>query len=200
MGLLTNTLMDLTLIQPHPFADIVPKTAYGKPHREAIDADVCRTDTNKIGVLDEAVAAQAIRRAMTSRSPTSICYRSFIGSNWHRKARRPLPTRNIWRATTNITRRGRVSCAACAALSRRPDSALARFRGKLQRRFARHDDANFVPAPWPGFHIDPAAQAVGDDVVDDVQSQAGVALVATGREKRVEHLAPDFRAHAAAVV
>ena len=78
--------------------------------------------------------------------------------------------------------------------------SLALFRSKLQRRFARHDDVDFRSRARSSFQIDPATQTIGHDVVDDVQSEAGAALVAPGREKRVEHLAPDLRAHTAAVV
>src|SRR6185295_2222827 len=74
----------------------------------------------------------------------------------------------------------------------------ASLRG--QRRFARHDDPDLRPRTGPGFQIDPASQTIGHDVVDDVQSQPGAALVAPGREEWIEHLTPDFRAHAAAVV
>ena len=45
-----------------------------------------------------------------------------------------------------------------------------------------------------------AAEAIGDDAVDDVQAEAGASLVAAGREERIESLTPDVRGHAAAVV
>src|SRR6202166_5460205 len=48
--------------------------------------------------------------------------------------------------------------------------------------------------------MEPAAQTIGDDAVDDVQAEAGAALVAAGREERIERLAPDIEAHAAAIV
>jgi glutathione S-transferase len=54
---LTNTLMDLTLIRTYLFAYIAPKTADGKPDREAIDA-VMPALQEQIGVLDEAVAGK----------------------------------------------------------------------------------------------------------------------------------------------
>src|SRR5450755_1152137 len=83
---------------------------------------------------------------------------------------------------------------------RRRATSLALFRSKLRRRFARHDDADLRSRARSSFQIDPATHTIGHDVVDDVQSEAGAALVAPGREKGVEHLAPDLRAHAAAVV
>src|SRR5882757_9536005 len=76
----------------------------------------------------------------------------------------------------------------------------ALFCSKLQRRLARHDDLDCRFRAGFGFQIDPAAQTIGHDVVDDVQSEASAALVAPGCEKRVEHLALDLRAHSAAIV
>jgi hypothetical protein len=57
----------------------------------------------------------------------------------------------------------------------------------------------FVPAPGLVYRLI-RPQAIGHDVMDDVQSEARAALVAPGREKWIEHLAPDLRAHAAAVI
>src|SRR4051794_14888366 len=84
-----------------------------------------------------------------------------------------------------------------------PRSRVARhalFCSKVQRRLARHDDLYFRARAGFGVQIDPAAQTIGHDVVDDVQSEASAALVAPGREKRVEYVALDLRAHAAAIV
>ena len=79
-------------------------------------------------------------------------------------------------------------------------SRYASFRRRLQRRVTRHDDLDFRAHAGFGFQMDPATQTIGHDVVDDVQPQTGVALVAPCGEKRIEHLALDLRAHAAAVV
>ncbi len=52
---LVNTVMDLTLIRTYIFAYIAPKTADGKPDREAIET-VMPAVREQIGVLDKAVA------------------------------------------------------------------------------------------------------------------------------------------------
>src|SRR5471030_3020289 len=68
------------------------------------------------------------------------------------------------------------------------------------RRQARQHELDFRSPAGLAVEIDPAAQTVGDDTVDDMQAKAGAAQVATRREKRIESLAPDTVAHAAAVV
>jgi|SRR5580658_7989248 glutathione S-transferase len=52
---LVNTVIDRTLIRTYLFAYIAPKTADGKPNREAIDA-VMPAVREQIGILDQAVA------------------------------------------------------------------------------------------------------------------------------------------------
>ena len=48
--------------------------------------------------------------------------------------------------------------------------------------------------------MEPATQIIRDDAVDDRKTKAGVSLIATRREERIERLAPVIGAHAAAVV
>jgi hypothetical protein len=50
------------------------------------------------------------------------------------------------------------------------------------------------------FEMDHSAQAVGDDIVGDVQAEADTALIAARGEERVESLAADIQAHAATIV
>ena len=57
-----------------------------------------------------------------------------------------------------------------------------------------------VPRARLGIKVEPAAEAVGHDAVDDVQAEPGAALVAARREERIEGAAADVEAHAAAIV
>jgi len=68
---------------------------------------------------------------------------------------------------------------------------------KLQRRFARHDDADFRSRAGSSFQNLIRPPRRWSRCCGRCASEAGAALVAPGREKRVEHLAPDLRAHAA---
>ena len=74
------------------------------------------------------------------------------------------------------------------------------FRRLLQRRRARQDHLDARAAARRGIEIEPAAEAVGDDAVDDVQAEPGAALVAPRGEKRIEGAAANVEAHAASVV
>ena len=57
-------------------------------------------------------------------------------------------------------------------------------------------------SPLPGFAAQAklSAQTVRHHAVDDMQAEAGAALVAAGGKERIKRLPPDVRAHAAAVV
>ena len=46
------------------------------------------------------------------------------------------------------------------------------FRGLLQRRHPRQDDLDPRASAGLGIEVEPAAETVGDDAVDDVQAQA----------------------------
>src|ERR1019366_6731407 len=72
--------------------------------------------------------------------------------------------------------------------------------GLLQRRNAGKDDLDSGAAAGFGIEVEPTAQTVGHDTVDDVQAEAGAALIAPGREERIERTAPDIQPHAATIV
>src|SRR6202035_1437238 len=74
------------------------------------------------------------------------------------------------------------------------------FRRLLQRRNARQDDLDSRSAARLGIKLKPAAQTVGHDAVDDMQTEPGATLVAARREKRIERATPDIETHAAAIV
>jgi len=57
-----------------------------------------------------------------------------------------------------------------------------------------------VPPPGSESRSSPAAEAVGDDAVDDMQAEPGTALIPAGGEERIEGAAADVEAHAAAIV
>ncbi|GAB1716983.1 MAG: hypothetical protein NTAFB05_20250 [Nitrobacter sp.] len=57
-----------------------------------------------------------------------------------------------------------------------------------------------VLCPGPGSTITPAAEPLGDKVVDDMKAKAGAALVAAPGEGRIEGPPPDVRRHADAIV
>ena len=48
--------------------------------------------------------------------------------------------------------------------------------------------------------IEAAAQTIGHDAVDDMQAEAGTALMTAGREEWIERLASDLRTHAATII
>src|SRR3954463_16537821 len=83
---------------------------------------------------------------------------------------------------------GHDSCGIFAILW----AAQHLLRSRLQRRFAGHDDLDLRSGAGFGFQMDPATQTIGHDVMDDVQAEAGVALVTPGGEERIEHLALDL--------
>ena len=49
-------------------------------------------------------------------------------------------------------------------------------------------------------NIELPPETIGDDVVDDMQTEPSAAALAARREERIEGLAPDVSAHAAAIV
>ena len=65
---------------------------------------------------------------------------------------------------------------------------------------ARQDDLDPRAAARLGIEIEPAAEPIGHDAVDDVQAKPGAALVAPRREERIEGAAANIEAHAAAIV
>ena len=67
-------------------------------------------------------------------------------------------------------------------------------------RHAGQDQLNSCPFVRLAIEIDPATQTTRDDVVDDMKAEANAALVSARREERIERLAPDIDAHAAAIV
>jgi len=60
------------------------------------------------------------------------------------------------------------------------------LRRLLQRRDARQDDLDARAAPRRGIEIEPAAEAVGDDAVDDVQAKPGTALTSAHSKGAVQ--------------
>ena len=74
------------------------------------------------------------------------------------------------------------------------------FRGLLQRRNARQDDLDSRARARRGIESEPSAQTGSHDTVDDMQTKPGAALIAAGREERIERTAPDIKGHAAAIV
>src|ERR1700686_3342362 len=74
------------------------------------------------------------------------------------------------------------------------------FSGLLQRRNARQDHLDSRAAAGRRVEVEPAAQAVGHDAVDDMQAEPGATLIAAGREERIEGAAADIEAHAATIV
>ena len=70
----------------------------------------------------------------------------------------------------------------------------------LGRRHTREDQSDFCSLAVFAVEIAPAAQAMGHDVVDDMQAEAGVALITASCEKWIEGLALDVGTHIAAVV
>src|SRR6202795_4583490 len=80
----------------------------------------------------------------------------------------------------------------------KPEATL--FRGLLQRRDPGKNHLDSRAAAGLGIEIEPAAETVGHDAVDDMQAEPGAALIATRREERVERTPPDVERHAAAIV
>src|ERR1700704_4110241 len=74
------------------------------------------------------------------------------------------------------------------------------FSRLLQRRNPGKDDLDTRAAAGLGMEVEPAAQTIGYDTVDDMQAQPGASLTATRREKRIQRPAPDVETHAATIV
>ena len=62
------------------------------------------------------------------------------------------------------------------------------------------NDLKFRPRARRTLKIEPAAQTVRHDVVEDMQAKAWAAEIVTRREEWFEGLPPDLGAHAAAIV
>src|SRR5207249_290963 len=105
-----------------------------------------------------------------------------------RPARFSAPRCTSWRI--RIRRRGDPNSAQTAPL----------FRSQLQRRYPRQNDLDSRAAAGFGIEVEPAAEPIGHDAVDDVQAEAGAALIAPCREERIERTAADVEAHAASIV
>jgi hypothetical protein len=67
-------------------------------------------------------------------------------------------------------------------------------------RRSRQDELDPCSLAGSAVQIEPTAQAIRDDVVDDMKTEASVPLIAAGREERIEGFTPDIETHAAAVV
>src|SRR5260370_12415692 len=94
-----------------------------------------------------------------------------------------------------MTARGsRASGFFFAVATRRKRKLL--LRGLLQRRNPGQDHLDPRAAAGRRIEVEPAAQAVGHDVVDDMQTEPGAALIAAGREERIKRPAPHPPAHA----
>ena len=70
----------------------------------------------------------------------------------------------------------------------------------FQRRDARQDDLDSRASAGLRIEVEPAAEAVGHDIIDDVQPESGAALIPARGEERIEGAAPNVEAHAAAIV
>jgi hypothetical protein len=67
-------------------------------------------------------------------------------------------------------------------------------------RHAGKDQLDFRSLAGFAIEIEPAAQAIRDNAVDDMKAEANAASIAARREERIERLAPDIEAHAAAII
>src|ERR1700751_4716634 len=67
-------------------------------------------------------------------------------------------------------------------------------------RCPRQDERNGGPSAGLALEGELATQPLRDDGVDNVQTEAGCAAMAGGREKRIERQPLDLRRHAAAIV
>src|SRR6476646_1617065 len=98
-------------------------------------------------------------------------------------------------------RPARFSRPPCASWPKsiRPNSC-ALFRCQLQRRDPGQDDLDSRASAGLGIEVEPAAQTVGYDAVDNMQAESSAALIAARREERIERAAPDVEGHAATIV
>ena len=81
-----------------------------------------------------------------------------------------------------------------------PSLAGGRLAYRLASCGARHDNAKCCTLSRAGFQHHPAAELLGDQIVDDMQAEPGAAVVAPRGEERVERLALHVRRHPGAVV
>ena len=79
------------------------------------------------------------------------------------------------------------------------DSVLF-FGATPGRRCQRQDNMDFRASAGRAVNIELPAETIGDDVVDDMQAEPSAAALAARREERIEGLARDVGAHAAAIV
>src|SRR6266436_521902 len=119
--------------------------------------------------------------ASPARSPTRRL--SWTGPPW--SARRARSSRRPYASWSRST-------------SRQPEATL--FRGLLQRRDPGKNHLDSRAAAGFGIEVEPAAETVGHDAVDDMQAEPGTALIAARGEERIERAAADVHAHAAAIV
>ena len=67
-------------------------------------------------------------------------------------------------------------------------------------RHLRQDELNSRSLAGFAIEMQPAAQTIRNDGVDDVQAEAGAASISARREERIERPVPDIEAHAAAII
>src|SRR4051812_13167217 len=70
------------------------------------------------------------------------------------------------------------------------------LRRLLDRRHPGQDDLDLGAAARLGIQVEPPAQPVGHDAVDDMQAEPGAALVPPGGEEWIERPPPDVETHA----
>src|SRR5665213_2263661 len=120
----------------------------------------------------------------------------------------PAPTPTIpqsWTAPRWSARPARFSRRRCASsptpIRLAPRNDISGLFGRLlQWRQLGQDNLDPRALAGLGIQIESAAQPIGDDAVDDMQAEAGAALIAPRREERIEGAAADIQAHAAAIV
>src|SRR5882672_5731347 len=126
----------------------------------------------------------------TPRAPTRIRYSGgparLVSAS---PARLPIPRRS-WTARPWSARPVRSSRGLCAnwriSIEQGGWPAVSLFRRLLQRRHPGQDDLDSRAPAGLGIEIEPAAEAIGHDAVDDMQAEPGAALVAARREERVK--------------
>src|SRR5277367_6281668 len=103
------------------------------------------------------------------------------------------------RNKTSLGSKAAVASRARVASHRPFRHCVARFLSEWRWRHARDDDHDFCPLAGRAIENKPAAQAISNDTVDDMQAEAG-ASIATCGEERIERFPPDIETHAAAIV
>ena len=158
--------------------------------------------TGSYTVKGDTFKGEVLVQRHTSRAPMPIrCSAARARS----ASASPAPS-PIRAATMNGTALvGKASQIFGATLRKLADDRLAAARARYSAACssgadARQDDLDPRAAARLGIEIEPAAQPVGHDAVDDVQAEPGAALVAPRREERIERAAAHVEAHAATIV